>query len=126
MSAGEFEQGRYEASYDETQIHPIRLQPETTDMIINPGAEQTTNGYPTGAITNPISAQVSLTRRQIGLRARFITIRWTGTPPVGYDNEVLKVVVPDRSTFNAIAIGTPVQYLNSPATVVSKEPERVR
>lgn len=71
MSAGAFLKSKYAASYDAgTQIHPIRVQPETTTCTV--GGVQ--NDEPVGAITNPISALVSRGRRSRGLIVRTVTL----------------------------------------------------
>lgn len=81
MSAGVFERSRYEADYGAgTAIHPIRIQPETAELVLN----SVTNDPPVGAITNPISVQVSRGRRSLGLHPRFVSIAFTGTPPAEY------------------------------------------
>lgn len=129
MSSGEFGIYSYEASYDNNQIHPVRLQPETLQAEFNATAtpgEGVVNAAPTGAITNPITALASLGRKQSGLRARFITGRWNTTPPAGYSGTTFKIIVPDRSNFDGIVINQPVRYLGTLGTVVAKEPERAR
>lgn len=128
MSAGDFETlARYQASYSETAIHPIRVQPETLAAVLDGEAEpDVLNEGATGAITNPISALISLSRRQRGLRARFITARWNGTPPEGYSPGTFNLVILRVDRFNAISIGDQITYLGSGATVQAKEPERVR
>jgi len=82
MSAGAFVKTRYAASYGAgTAIHPIRVQPETIDLVV---ATQD-NDPPSGAITNPISAVVSRGKRARGLRPRLIALRTPSTsPPTGY------------------------------------------
>lgn len=81
MSAGVFERSRYQADYGAgTAIHPIRIQPETAELVLN----SVTNDPPVGGITNPISVQVSRGRRSLGLHPRFVAIAFTGTPPDGY------------------------------------------
>jgi hypothetical protein len=81
MSAGAFVITKYQASYA-TQIHPIKVQPETLAMTIG----TVTNDPPTGNVSSPISAQVSGSRKKLGLHARTIAVRFTGTPPTGYSN----------------------------------------
>lgn len=129
MSSGDFNIYSYEASYDNDQIHPIRLQPETLAAEFNATAtpgEGVTNIAPTGAVNNPISALASLGRKQAGLRARFVIGRWNSTPPAGYSGNTFKIIVPDRSNFDGVAVGQPVRYLGTLGTIVSKEPERAR
>lgn len=82
MSSGAFVKTRYAADYGAgTAIHPIRVQPETIDLIV---ATQD-NDPPAGAITSPISAVVSRGKRARGLRPRLIALRTpTTSPPAGY------------------------------------------
>lgn len=126
MSAGDFSATLYEATYNNTQIHPIKLQPETLDATFSNGTDPAfENNSPTGVATSPISAQVSLGRKQVGLRARYVLCRWI-TKPSGYDGDTFKLVVPDRSNFDQIAFGFSVTYLGGTGTVIAKEPERAR
>jgi hypothetical protein len=82
MSAGAFIKTRYAADYGAgTAIHPIRVQPETTELVVN----TQDNDPPAGAVTNPISAVVSRGKRARGLRPRLIALRTPSTsPPAGY------------------------------------------
>lgn len=75
MSAGRFTRRRYAAVYDDTAIHPIRVQPETLLLTIG----GTANTAPTGAVTNPISAVVSRGVRSLGLRPATVTLQWIGS-----------------------------------------------
>jgi len=82
MSAGAFVKSRYVADYGAgTAVHPIRVQPETIDLVV-----ATQDNDPTAdAITNPISAVVSRGSRARGLRPRMIALRTPSTsPPAGY------------------------------------------
>lgn len=79
MSAGAFVDSRYELNNG--QVAKIRVQPETLSLTLG----TTENTAPTGAIDFPVSARVSGSKsRGIGLRARTVTVEWTGTPPAGY------------------------------------------
>jgi hypothetical protein len=82
MSSGIFTKTRYAAEYgDGTNIHPIRVQPETLNLAIATVA----NTAPTGAITNPISAQAGTGRKRLGLHARTVTLQAPATgQPTGY------------------------------------------
>lgn len=129
MSAGKFVRSRYQASYSNTQIHPIRVQPETV-AVTSPdtgGDPGIPNDPPAGAVSNPISALSSLNRNARGLRPRYITLQWTGTPPTGYDVDgTVKVVALTQAFFDDCLPGQTVTYLGATAEIVSKEPERVR
>lgn len=112
MSAGLFIASRYEASYgDGLQIHPIRVQPETEAAAI--GA--TTNAPPAGTPTSPISAQVSGSRRRLGLFARMVRLEIDGAPPATYA-AFSRVAIPalNEAFYNAASVrGTEVAYLGT-------------
>lgn len=120
MSAGAFTISRYAASYD-TEIHPIRVQPETLAAAI--GA--TTNAAPTGSVTNPISAVVSRGRRARGLIPRTVALRAPATgQPDGYlPNGITVIPALQESFFNAAIAGVNVTYLGSTFTVAFRSPE---
>lgn len=81
MSAGLFTKTFYQADYaTPAPIHPIKVQPETTEATC--GAA--TNASVATATTNPIQCSVSRGRRSIGLIARILYLQLTGTPPTGY------------------------------------------
>lgn len=125
MSAGNYVIGRYTATYDNTQIHPIRVQPETLELVVVVGGSNVTNGSATGSINNPISAIVSKSRRGIGLVARLIRVRFTGTVPDDYQpggTIALPVVNPAIMNVSKGATGT---YLGQEIVVVGTSPERV-
>jgi hypothetical protein len=124
MSAGLFLRSRYQADYDggTTTIHPIRVQPETLEF--NSGLLD--NDPPAGAVTNPISAVVSLGKRQKGLRPRTVTIEVFGTAPSGY-SATSRTTIPilTSTVFTSIAVGSTVTYLAANWQVISKSPETV-
>lgn len=126
MSAGPFVISRYGASYGAgTAIHPIRIQPETLGLTVTAGTP-VANTAPTGAVTNPISARVTSGRRTIGLGARKISFRFSGTPPTGYSpNAVLTVpwLTPFPTSFARGLAGT---YLGAAIVVVGLSPEVAR
>lgn len=81
MSNGQFTKTRYLADYGAgTAVHPIRVQPETIQLVVGTNG----NDAPVGAISNPISAVVSRGKRARGLRPRLIALRTPLTsPPTG-------------------------------------------
>ena len=120
MSAGSFLSTRYEA--DSGTIYRIRVQPETVAASIG-GA----NTAPAGAIDGESSARVGGGNRKIGVKARSVTVRWTGTPPTGYaENQLLRVPILTPARYSAIALGSTGTYLGIAVEVVGKNPERVR
>lgn len=121
MSAGVFTRSRYED--DDNEIHPIRVQPETLAATFSSVA----NAAPAGAVTSSISAQVTGSRRGLGLFARYVTVVFTATPPTGYAaNQSYKVVVPNPTVFDGINVGDTGEYLGVATQVISKTPERQR
>lgn len=93
MSAGNFVDAKYED--DAGNIYDCRVQPETLDLTLN-GAQ---NAIPTGAADQALSARMTGSRRKYGARARSVRVRFTATPPEGYDaNSVIELPIlrPDR------------------------------
>lgn len=124
MSAGSFSDTKYQASYTATEIHPIRIQPETALAVL----DSVTNSAPTAALTSPISAKVSGSRRTIGLTPRKVTLEFTGEAPAGYDTGS-QVTIPclTQAFYNkALSKGTVGTYLDKAVKVVSSTPEYVK
>lgn len=112
MSAGLFTIARYAANYgDADQIHPIRVQPETLEADIG----GVLNGSSALELTSPISATVSRSTRALGLHARVIFARLTGTAPTGYAaGSLIRIPALSEAFFNAAAIpGTSMTYLGT-------------
>lgn len=126
MSAGPFVLTAYEADYGTgANIHPIRVQPETEALTIN---GQGNDGPATTAITNPISATVSKSRRGLGLHPRMVTIRFTGTLPPEYAaGRTYRVPLLNRDIPVEARRGATGTYLNQAIVVVNNyAPEIVR
>lgn len=120
MSAGVFVTKSYAASYAANTNHPIRVQPETLTLIIGGN----TNGDAIGAINNPISAVTSRGKRQLGLRPRTVTFKFTGAAPEGYEDAgVITLPYLQTAGFDAITKGTTGTYLAAAITVVGKSAE---
>lgn len=81
MSAGAFETVAYEAQYTTGEFHPIKIQPETKALTID---GQNNNPVSGATVTNQISAMVGASKRQLGLHASMVSIKFTATPPTGY------------------------------------------
>lgn len=125
MSAGTFGKTFYQASYGGgTNIHPIKVQPET----IAASTGDADNDPPTGPITNPISAQASGGRRSIGLHARIIYLQLLGTPPAEYSaGSRTKIPCLTEAFYNAaIAPGATISYLGTTWKVIGSSEEKVR
>ena len=121
MSSGQYNFTFYET--DNGATVPLRVQPETLaasfDGTANVGATGPADpGYP--------SAQVSGSRRGLGIFARYVTAAWT-TAPADYDDRgIVKITVPVKATFDAIAKNSTVSYLGGTARVVNTFPEEIR
>lgn len=121
MSSGSFlATGKYEA--DNGDIHRIRVQPETVAANIG-GA----NSVPAGAVDQASSARVGGGNRQIGVKARSVTVRFTATVPDGYaENQLYRVPILTKALYDGITSGATGTYLGAAVVVVGKNPERVR
>jgi len=110
MSAGAFVYSTYAANYGAgASIHPIKVQPETIAATI--GAAGNDDG---GTLNNPISARVSGSRRGLGLFARLIRARLTGTAPDGYSaNSVISIPALNVAFFTAAVKGAELDYLGT-------------
>lgn len=120
MSAGAFEITAYET--DSGAIHPIRIQPETAAAAIG-GA---TNAAPAGAATGLGSASVSRGRRANGINARLVRLRFTGTPPTGYQaNGTVTIPALQPEFYDAAVRGATATYLGVAAEVSGRSPETI-
>lgn len=127
MSAGVFITTGYQATYDSNQFHPIRVQEETEALSLNVGGTNILNeGVPNDQINNPISAKVSKTRREIGLGAAKVSLRWTNEIPNTYDGSGILVVPLLNSAIRAVGRGATGTYLNNEVEVIGVTPESVR
>lgn len=121
MSAGDFIYSRYESNAGD--IYRIRVQPETVAATI--GAA--TNDPPAGTINTPGTVSVSQSARAFGVKARSISIRWTGTPPAGYSGDpISRIPVLQAVNFDNANLGDAVTYLGTAAELIGKSSESVR
>lgn len=123
MSAGVFDISLY-ASNTLGTVHRIRIQPETLGAQL--GA--TANAAPAGPAVLP-SAQVSKSKRAIGINTRTITIKFAdGDEPMGYKAES-PITIPwlqNNAAFTGAVPGiTAVTYLGAPAILVGTSAEKV-
>lgn len=127
MSAGSFVTSKYQASYGlGANIHPIRVQPETLALSLSVSGTATANTAPTGAVTNPISARVSASKRTLGLSAATVGIKFSGTPPTGYAaNQRINLPLLNNS-IRAVTKGATGTYLGASVVVVGVSPERAQ
>lgn len=120
MSAGEFVRAKYESNSG--RVYNIRIQPETQTLAINSVA----NASPSGPVTEEVSAKVSGSKRSIGMNARTVTLEWATAPPAGYSDGIVRVVILQESTYDAITPGATGTYQDSAVIVVGKSPEVAR
>lgn len=117
MSSGPFLAGKYET--DAGNICRIRIQPETQAFSL----QGTT---PAAVVNQEASAIASGTRRQTGVIARSVRVRFTGAAPAGYDpNGILRIPIITPAAYAAIAKDATGTYLGSPIIVLGKTPEFV-
>lgn len=122
MSAGAFERSRYEA--DNGDIHAIRVQPETLAATFG----GTANAAPADPVDQQTSARVGGGNRKYGVKARAVSVTWTGAPPSGYEpDELLRIPILTPDLYDSITPNSTVgTYLGANIIVVGKLPERVR
>lgn len=120
MSNGSFVTSRY-SSNKTGEIHPIRIQPETLTLVVN-GA---TNEAPAGAATSPISAQVSQSKRALGLNARSVTVKFPTPGSTGYkaDSPITLPWLAGVTAFDQFAKGQEVTYQGLTGSVVGTSAE---
>lgn len=127
MSSGSFVVSKYAAAYGSgTNIHPIRVQPETLLLSLLVGGVATANAAPSGGVTSPISARVSSGKRTLGLNAFTIGIKFTGTPPTGYAANQRINLPALNPTIRGVAKGATGTYLSASVIVVGTSPERAQ
>lgn len=128
MSAGLFLDTFYTASYDNTRIHPIRVQPETLDAATTGAGGAVANSPATGPANTPISAEVTGSTRRLGLHARVIYMKLEGTPPTGYAaGSRVRIPALNPAFYTACLIkGQAVDYLGATWRVTGTRAEVVR
>lgn len=124
MSSGPFQIESYACTATGTN-HPIRVQPETLGITLG----GTANAAPAGPAVLP-SAQVSQSRRSLGINARTITFKFPeGGAPDDY-KELSPITVPwlqNNAAFTGAVPGiTVVNAYGNDAILVSTTPEKVR
>lgn len=123
MSAGDFQYENYQLSSDNgSYIGRIRIQPETLEASFN----ATANAAPAGTRNMPGSVKVSGGNREIGVSARTVTIKWSGTPPAGYSGDNVTIPVLDPAVYAAWTLDSTGTYLGTAATIVGRATETVR
>jgi len=120
MSSGAFEAGRY-ASND-GDIYACRAQPESKELVLG----SVTNAYPTGAVDQKVSAQLTGSARQIGATARRIRVRLTGTLAGYLPNSVLTVPIFQRAMYDGILPNATGTYLGTAIIFVGRTAESIK
>lgn len=117
MSSGKFTASRYET--DSGAIVNARVQPETIT---------TGNPAPTGPVSAGYpSVRITGGKRKIGINARSISVKWTGTVPDGYDPAgVLRIPILSKATYTGLALGGTFTYLGQPTRIIGLNPEFIR
>lgn len=124
MSSGIFVVSKYAADYGNgDNVHPILCQEETETAAIG-GID---NAAAAGTLTSPISAVVSLSNRQKGLKPRTVTLRFPNTSqPTNYKaGGITKIPALNGEFYEACIKGAEVTYLGVTCTVVGRSAERV-
>jgi hypothetical protein len=123
MSAGEFQRAVYETN--EGNFANLRVQPETLAAVVDSVA----NAEAVGTVNQEASAQVSKGKRNIGINARTVTLKFTATPPDGYSGDPVTIPALTPAFYTACnpnsntATGT---YLGVAVRAVGRSPEKVR
>lgn len=121
MSSGKFSRAKYAADYgDGSNIHPIRVQPETLAFTV----DGTANSSPAGATTSPISARATGGKRTLGLNARTVSFAFSSAVPDGYEpGEPLRLPVLNKTLWGKIGKGAVGTYLGESIEVLGRSAE---
>lgn len=123
MSNGAFTNSKY-SSNKTGAIHPIRIQPETLTLVVN----GVTNTAPAGEVASPISAQVSQSKRSLGLNARTVTVKFSNVGTSGYkaDSPISLPWLNGVAAFDLFAKGQEVSYQGLTGEVVGTSSETAK
>lgn len=98
MSAGPTVPSIYETN--EGNFYKCRVQPETLTLVIN-AVTNVAGAGPVPAKTP--SARMTGGRREIGVNARLVRFKFTGTPPTGYKTDgILTLPILTPAVFSGI------------------------
>lgn len=121
MSSGVFENVNYEL--DNGTILTCRVQPETQELVI----DGTTNAPPTGTPTAGLgSVRISGGNRQIGIKARSVTIKFTATKAGYKEGSSIRLPIFSKSVWDGIAKGQTGTYLTVACVVTSAPKPEIR
>lgn len=117
MSAGPYVLAKY--TTDKGGICNIKIQPETQAFSLQ-------GAIAAGAVNQEASAIANGSRRQYGVKARSVRVRFTATAPDGYDPDaILRIPIITQTAWAAIDKGETGTYLDVAVVVVGKTPEYV-
>lgn len=117
MSSGVFQDVNYEL--DNGTILTCRCQPETAELVIG----GVTNAPPAGTPTPGLgSVRVSGGNRQIGIKARSVTVKFTATKAGYKEGSSIRLPVFSKTVWDGLAKGQTGTYLTV-ACVVSSTPK---
>jgi len=119
MSAGRFEDGKYETN--DGDVYACRAQPESKGLTLGGVA----NAYPPGVIDQATSARLTGSKRQIGVTARTVRVQLTAVL-AGYKPEaILTVPVFTEAVYNGYVRGQVGTYLATAVKYVGRSAEGV-
>lgn len=123
MSAGAYINSFYNSNKT-GDVHPIRIQPETLALTVDGVA----NAAAAGPAGSPISAQVSQSKRALGLNARTVTIKFPTAAPAGYkvDSPITLPWLAGVSDFDGFVKGDTVSYLGATGELVGTTGETAK
>ena len=121
MSAGAFSNSFY-SSNELGTTHPIRIQPETAALVLG----GVTNAAPSGTGAIGPSAQVSQSKKALGINARTVTVKLTALLSGYAAGARIKLPWLDESTFAGVTPKvTTGTYLATAVICVGKTAEKV-
>lgn len=120
MSSGVFESGKYEAN--DGDVYNCRAQPESKALTLG-GA---TNSYPTGAVDQKVSANLTGSARQNGATARRVRVQLTATLTGYKPDAVLTIPAFTAAFFDGLLPGDTGTYLSTACKFIGKTSESIR
>lgn len=125
MSAGPFSVGRYQRN--DGTVHPVRCQPETVALTLGGDPNNFPAAAGEGTQKSDISAQISGSRRSLGLHTRLVRVKFgstAGAAPDGYSlGGAINLPVFQKSLWDSISKGDSGNYLGKVVTITSKTDE---
>lgn len=126
MSAGAFEDGKYEIDSG-SYVYPCRVQPETKQLTIGGDANDETSAVITAEMP---TLQLRANRRGFGVKPRTVTVELTanGTGATAQYLSGTQHVIPvlQKAVWDAYVKGSTGTYLGIACKVVSKNPELIK